>query len=59
VHRVTLDFDAHDERTAARVARVYRHARVLRHVTLDGQVSIEADVPRRLLPRLRSGAGGE
>ena len=36
-----------------RVARVYRHARVLRHVTLDGRVSIDADVPRRALPRLQ------
>jgi GTP-binding protein HflX len=59
VHRVTLTFDAHDDETAARVARVYRHARVLRHVTSDGRVSIEADVPRRLLPRMRAGGGDD
>ena len=59
VHRVTLEFDAADERTPGRVARVYRHARVLRHVTLDGRVSIEADVPRRLLPQLQPGAGDD
>jgi GTP-binding protein HflX len=53
VRRVTLEFDAHATDTPERVARVYRHARVLRHVTLDGRVSIDADVPRRALPRLQ------
>ena len=53
LRRVTLEFDAHAADTAERVARVYRHARVLRHMTLDGRVSIEADVPRRALPRLQ------
>jgi GTPase len=53
VRRVTLEFDAHAADTPERVARVYRHARVLRHVTLDGRVSIDADVPRRALPRLQ------
>jgi GTP-binding protein HflX len=53
VRRVTLEFDAHAPDTPERVARVYRHARVLRHVTLDGRVSIDADVPRRTLPRLQ------
>jgi GTPase len=53
VRRVTLEFDAGAADTPERVARVYRHARVLRHVTLDGRVSIDADVPRRALPRLQ------
>jgi len=53
VRRVTLDFDAEAADTPERVARVYRHARVLRHVTLDGRVSIDADVPRRALARLQ------
>jgi len=53
VRRVTLEFDAQAPDTPERVARVYRHARVLRHVTLDGRVSIDADVPRRALPRLQ------
>ena len=53
VRRVTLEFDADGADTPERVARVYRHARVLRHVTLDGRVSIDADVPRRALPRLQ------
>ena len=34
------------------IARVYRHGRVVLHETRDGQVSIVADVPRRLLARL-------
>jgi GTP-binding protein HflX len=59
VRRVTLDFDADAPDTAERVARVYRHARVLRHVTLDGRMSIDADVPRRLLPWLQPGGGDE
>lgn len=59
VHRVTLEFDAGDPRTPARVARLYRHARVLAHVTAEGTVTIEADVPRRLLPQLQPGDGGE
>jgi GTP-binding protein HflX len=53
VRRVTLEFDARAPDTAERVARVYRHARVLRHITRDGRVSIDADVPRRALPRLQ------
>ena len=37
-----------------RIARVYRHARVVSHVTSDGRVAIEADVPRRVLERVRA-----
>jgi GTP-binding protein HflX len=59
VHRVTLTFDASDEKTQARIARLYRHARVHGHVTADGTVTIEADVPRRLLPQLQPGAGDQ
>lgn len=50
--RVTLEFDQEDEGDRQRIARLYRHARVHSHQTADGRVSIEADVPRRLLPRL-------
>jgi GTPase len=53
VQRVTLEFHADDAGTADRIARVYRDAHVVRHVTLDGRVTIEADVPRRLVPRLQ------
>jgi GTP-binding protein HflX len=49
VRRVTLTFDPDDEEDRVLIARLYRHARVLRHETRDGRVLIEADVPRRSL----------
>jgi GTP-binding protein HflX len=52
VRRVTLTFDPDDDGDRERIARVYRHARVLVHETRDGRVSIVADVPRRLIGRL-------
>jgi len=52
VVRVTLTFETDVEADRERVARVYRHARVLTHETRDGHVSIVADVPRRLLSLL-------
>ena len=52
VQRVTLTFDPDSASDRDRIARVYRHARVALHETRDGQVSIVADVPRRLLGRL-------
>jgi GTP-binding protein HflX len=54
VRRVTLSFNPDDASDRERIARVYRHARVILHETRDGQVSIVADVPRRLLSRLGS-----
>jgi GTPase len=52
VRRVTLTFDPAEAADRERIARIYRHARVVEHETRDGQVSIVADVPRRLLSRL-------
>jgi GTPase len=52
VLRVTLTFDPESAADRERIARVYRHARVVLHEARDGQVSIVADVPRRLLSRL-------
>ena len=52
VVRVTLTFDPDSAGDRERIARVYRHARVVLHETRDDQVSIVADVPRRLLGRL-------
>jgi GTP-binding protein HflX len=52
VVRVTLTFDPDSPGDRERIARVYRHARVVLHETRDDQVSIVADVPRRLLARL-------
>ena len=52
VVRVTLTFDPDSAADRERIARVYRHARVVLHETRDSEVSIVADVPRRLLNRL-------
>jgi len=52
VRRVTLNFNPDDAADRERIARLYRHARVILHETRDGHVSIVADVPRRLLGRL-------
>lgn len=52
VRRVTLTFDPDNAADRDRIARVYRHARVLSHEARDGEVSLVADVPRALLGRL-------
>jgi GTP-binding protein HflX len=53
VTRVTLTFDPGSAADRERIARVYRHARVVLHEVRDGSISIVADVPRRLLSRLQ------
>src|SRR5205814_2786395 len=52
VRRVTLSFNPDDPADREVIARLYRHAHVLVHETRDDQVSIVADVPRRLLGQL-------
>jgi GTP-binding protein HflX len=52
IRRVTLTFDPEDATDRERIARVYRHGRVVLHETRDGQASIVADIPRRLLNRV-------
>jgi GTP-binding protein HflX len=52
VVRVTLTFDPDSAADRERIARVYRHARVVLHETRDAEISMVADVPRRLLNRL-------
>jgi GTP-binding protein HflX len=47
---VTVSFPSSDE-SRKRVAELYRLGRILRHVTTDGTISIEAEIPRRLVPR--------
>jgi GTP-binding protein HflX len=54
--RVTLTFDSRSEESRARVAQLYRFARILRHVTSDAQIAIEAEIPRRLLNRFSDAA---
>jgi len=53
VRRMTLTFDPDDPADRDRIARVYRHARVLEHESRDGQITIVADVPRRLADRVQ------
>jgi GTP-binding protein HflX len=48
VRRMTIELDAGDAADRERIARIYRHARVLVHETRNGRVSIVADVPRRV-----------
>ena len=52
VVRMTLTFDPDDAADRERIARVYRHARVIVHESRDDAHSIVADVPRRLLDRV-------
>jgi GTP-binding protein HflX len=52
VQRVTLEFDPRSDSDRADVAKLYRDARVIQHLETDDRLSIEADVPRRLLERL-------
>jgi GTP-binding protein HflX len=49
---VRLRFESGDER----IGLVYRLGRILSHEASDGHVSIEAEVPRRVLPRLQAPA---
>jgi GTP-binding protein HflX len=51
--RVRLELDQRRDADTRLVADLYRHARVISHVTDDTRVTIEADVPRRLVDRFR------
>jgi GTP-binding protein HflX len=53
---LTFEFDPADEQERAHIAHLYRVGRILRHVATDGHVRIEAEVPRRLIDRLRPSA---
>ena len=55
--RVMLEFDEDSAEDRETIARVYRHARVVSHVTHEGRVAIEADVPRRVLDRVKTAGG--
>jgi GTP-binding protein HflX len=50
--RVTIELDLADPLQAERLAWLYRHATVHSHVSMDERTTIEADVPRRLLPMI-------
>ena len=48
--RVTIELDLANPVHADRLAWLYRHATVHSHATMGDRATIEADVPRRLLP---------
>jgi len=50
--RVTITFDSGKEFDRQQIGRLYRVARVISHVAINGRVVIEADVPRRFIERL-------
>ena len=50
---VTLEFDHTTLDDRQRLAALHRHSRVLRQVSDGNRVSVEAEVPRRLIARLR------
>jgi GTP-binding protein HflX len=49
--RLLLRLDGRLDPDRRLIADLYRHARVLSHVTTDESVAIEADVPRRLVDK--------
>jgi GTPase len=55
--RVTLRFNPASVRDRETIAQLYRLGRIVRHVAADGHVSIEAELPRRLLDRFHAAVG--
>jgi GTPase len=51
--RINVTIPSDDAGSRERVAELYRVGRIHRHVTSEDAVSIEVDLPRRLLPRFR------
>ena len=50
--RVNVRFPSNGD-SRDRISELYRVGRIVRHVTTDDAVSIEAEIPRRLLPRFQ------
>ena len=50
---VKLEFDSNNEGDRERIAQLYRVGHILSHVATNGHVSIEAELPRRVLPRFQ------
>jgi GTP-binding protein HflX len=53
---VTFEFDPHDQGDREKISDLYRFGRVLRHVASDVSITVEAELPRRLLARFRKEA---
>ena len=54
--RVTFDFDAASATDRDEISHLYRVGKILSHVATNGHVSIEAELPRRVLDRFRNRA---
>jgi GTP-binding protein HflX len=50
--RVAADLDSDSEDDRRRLALMYRHGRVLRHVATNGRVLVEAELPVQMIERL-------
>ena len=50
--RITIELDLAEPSQAEKLAWLYRHATVHSHATMGDRATLEADVPRRLLPVL-------
>jgi GTPase len=49
----TFEFDAHDAADRAQIAQLYRLGRIRSHVAADARITIQAELPRRLMDRLQ------
>jgi GTP-binding protein HflX len=56
IARVQLEFDATSDADRQHISELYRVGRILRHVATDSRVSIEAELPRRMLDRFHVAA---
>jgi 50S ribosomal subunit-associated GTPase HflX len=50
---VTFEFDPGDERDREQISQLYRFGRILQHVASDTGITVEAELPKRLLERFR------
>jgi GTP-binding protein HflX len=50
---VTFEFDPHDQGDREKIGDLYRLGRVLQHVASEATVTVEAQIPRRLLGRFQ------
>ena len=53
---VTFEFDPHDAGDREQISQLYRFGRILRHVASDAGITVEAELPKRLLERFRKEA---
>src|SRR5258708_11134437 len=50
---VTFEFDPHDAGDREQISHLYRFGRILRHVASQASVTVEAELPKRLLARFQ------